>query len=139
MKPFNNSRKSSPARSMMKPSKMPSLLDPSRLKPPPASSIRTTGTQLSTAASDLTAGHQSKVNLTLGLHGRDIDGCEIVTNPLHLQTPADRDIIIRNRIKTPNLDDIVNDPDDEDEINEGGNDEIMSISSVKLNDNSSVV
>ncbi|XP_023301034.2 protein C1orf43 homolog [Lucilia cuprina] len=139
LKPFNNSRKSSPARSMIKPSKMPSLLDPSRLKPPPASSVRTSGGQLSSTGSDLTAGHQSKVNLTLGLHGRDIDGCEIVTNPLHLQTPADRDIIIRNRIKTPTLDDIVHEPDDEDEIIEGGDDEIMSISSVKFNDNSSVV
>lgn len=118
---------------------MPSLLDPSRLKPPPASAVRTSGGQLSTAASELTAGHQSKVNLTLGLQGRDIDGCEIVTNPLHLQTPADRDIIIRNRIKTPTLDDIVNDPDDDDAILDGGDDEIMSISSVKLNDNSSSV
>lgn len=122
---------------MMKSTKMPSLLDPSRLKPPPAGSVRTAGAQLSTTASDLTAGRQSKVNLTLGLQGRDIDGCEIVTNPLHLQTPADRDIIIRNRIKTPTLDDIIPEPDDE--IVEGGDDEIMSISSVKFNDNSSVV
>lgn len=122
---------------MMKPTKMPSLLDPSRLKPPPAGSVRTAGAQLSTNAGDLTAGRQSKVNLTLGLQGRDIDGCEIVTNPLHLQTPADRDIIIRNRIKTPTLDDIVHEPNDE--IVEGGDDEIMSISSVKFNDNSSVV
>lgn len=94
---------------------------------------------MQSGGSELTAGHHSKVNLTLGLQGRDMDGCEIVTNPLHLQTPAERDIIIRNRIKTPNLDDIVNDPeDDEDETNEElGDDEIMSISSVKLNANSS--
>lgn len=113
---------------------MPSLLDPSRLKPPPATTRG--GGQLSSG--EITAGHHSKVNLTLGLQGRDMDGCEIVTNPLHLQTPAERDIIIRNRIKTPNLDDIVNDDlNDEDETNEGGDDEIMSISSVKLNANSS--
>ncbi|GBP17445.1 hypothetical protein EVAR_73878_1 [Eumeta japonica] len=89
------------------------LKDPARLKPPPPTSLRTTCAQLSTAASDLTVGHQSKVNLTLGLQGRDVDSCEIVTNPLHLQTPADRDVIIRNRIKTPTLDDIANEPDDE--------------------------
>lgn len=134
MKSFNNSRKGSPARTPKKSSKMPSLLDPSRLKPPPATTRG--GGQLSSG--EITAGHHSKVNLTLGLQGRDMDGCEIVTNPLHLQTPAERDIIIRNRIKTPNLDDIVNeDLDDEDETNEGGDDEIMSISSVKLNANSS--
>lgn len=133
LKPFNSSRKSSPARTAMKPTKMPSLLDPSRLKPPPPTSLRTTATQLSTTGSDLAVGHQSKVNLTLGLQGKDIDSCEIVTNPLHLQTPADRDIIIRNRIKTPTLDNIANERDDE--IIEGRDDEILSISSVKFNDN----
>uniref|UniRef100_T1PHA6 NICE-3 protein n=1 Tax=Musca domestica TaxID=7370 RepID=T1PHA6_MUSDO len=139
LKSFNNSRKSSPARTPKKSTKMPSLLDPSRLKPPPANAARTvSGGQLSSGTGEITSGHQSKVNLTLGLQGRDMDGCEIVTNPLHLQTPAERDIIIRNRIKTPNLDDIVNDDaeDEDDEINEVGDDEIMSISSVKLNANS---
>ncbi|XP_061398690.1 protein C1orf43 homolog [Musca vetustissima] len=139
LKSFNNSRKSSPARTPKKSSKIPSLLDPSRLKPPPATVTRTVGGgQLSSGPGEVPAGHHSKVNLTLGLQGRDMDGCEIVTNPLHLQTPAERDIIIRNRIKTPNLDDIVNDDaeEDDDEINEVGDDEIMSISSVKLNANS---
>ncbi|XP_075169022.1 uncharacterized protein LOC142241155 [Haematobia irritans] len=133
LKSFNSSRKSSPARTPKKSNKIPSLLDPSRLKPPPVSATRGVGGQLSTGPCE---GHHSKVNLTLGLQGRDMDECEIVTNPLHLETPAERDIIIRNRIKTPNLDDIVNDdPDDDDENNDGGDDEIMSISSVKLNSN----
>uniref|UniRef100_A0A1I8QBL8 Uncharacterized protein n=1 Tax=Stomoxys calcitrans TaxID=35570 RepID=A0A1I8QBL8_STOCA len=135
LKEFHSSRRSSPARTPKKSNKIPSLLDPSRLKPPPVSATRAVGGQLASGPCELT-GHHSKVNLTLGLQGRDMDECEIVTNPLHLETPAERDIIIRNRIKTPNLDDIVNDDaEEDDETNEGGDDEIMSISSVKLNSN----
>uniref|UniRef100_A0A1A9X310 Uncharacterized protein n=1 Tax=Glossina brevipalpis TaxID=37001 RepID=A0A1A9X310_9MUSC len=131
-----NSRKNSPARTPKKTNKIPSLLDPSRLKPPPpimSGRVTTCHLQPSTV---LTPGQHSKVNLTLGLQGRDLDGCEIVTNPLHLQTPAERDIIIRNRIKTPTLDDM---PvrEEEDDTTIDGDDEDISVSSVQFNDNPS--
>lgn len=100
MKALNSSScKSSPARTPKKATKIPPLLDPSRLRPPSANAVAhhmsggTTG--------ELAVGQQSKVNLTLGLQGRDlVDGCEIVTNPLHLQTPTERELIMRNRMKT---------------------------------------
>lgn len=49
----------------------------------------------------MAVGQQSKVNLTLGLQGRElVESCEIVTNPLHLQTPTERELIMRNRMKS---------------------------------------
>ncbi|KAL9922744.1 protein C1orf43 homolog [Glossina fuscipes fuscipes] len=129
-----NSRKTSPARTPKKTNKIPSLLDPSRLKPPPATmSGRLTTCHLQ-PSNDLTPGQHSKVNLTLGLQGRDsLDSCEIVTNPLHLQTPAERDIIIRNRIKTPTLDDIPVREEEDDTNIEADDEEIISVSSVQFN------
>lgn len=54
---------------------------------------------------EMATGQQSKVNLTLGLQGRDlVESCEIVTNPLHLQTPTERELIMRNHVKTPIMD-----------------------------------
>ncbi|KAI9579382.1 hypothetical protein GQX74_004854 [Glossina fuscipes] len=67
-----NSRKSSPARTPEKTNKIPSLLDPSRLKPPPATmSGRVTTCHLQ-PSKDLTPGQHLKVILTLGLQGRDL-------------------------------------------------------------------
>lgn len=123
---------------------MHSLLDPARLRPP------ATTPKLPTNIG-LTVGQQSKVNLTLGLQGRDMDTVDIAPNPLHLQPPAERDIIIRNRIKTPTLDD-----EDDDEMNnfgggdgsvndavriedvDGEDNEVLSISSVQFQPNSTV-
>ncbi|XP_067633390.1 protein C1orf43 homolog [Eurosta solidaginis] len=153
LKSLVSSRKTSPARTPKKQTKMHSLLDPARLRPP-------TATAKLPANTGLTVGQQSKVNLTLGLQGRDMDPVDIVaTNPLHLQPPVERDIIIRNRIKTPTFDD----DDNDDNLKSGGGDvivragmnitdavriedidgeddnEVMSISSVQLQRNSSVV
>uniref|UniRef100_A0A0A1WFF9 Uncharacterized protein C1orf43 homolog n=1 Tax=Zeugodacus cucurbitae TaxID=28588 RepID=A0A0A1WFF9_ZEUCU len=145
LKSLISSRKTSPARTPKKQTKMHSLLDPARLRPP-------TTTPKLPPNTGLAVGQQSKVNLTLGLQGRDMDTVDIAPNPLHLQPPAERDIIIRNRIKTPTLDDV-----DDDEINnlgggdgsindavriedvEGEDNEVMSISSVQFQPNSSVV
>ncbi|XP_014089438.1 protein C1orf43 homolog [Bactrocera oleae] len=142
LKSLISSRKTSPARTPKKQTKMHSLLDPARLRPPATTPKLPSNT-------GLTAGQQSKVNLTLGLQGRDMDTVDIANNPLHLQPPAERDIIIRNRIKTPTLDD-----EEEDDINnlgsgdveavriedvEGEDNEVMSISSVQFQPNSSVV
>ncbi|XP_039957267.1 protein C1orf43 homolog [Bactrocera tryoni] len=145
LKSLISSRKTSPARTPKKQTKMHSLLDPARLRPPATTPKMPSNT-------GLTVGQQSKVNLTLGLQGRDMDTVDIAHNPLHLQPPTERDIIIRNRIKTPTLDD-----DDDDDINnsgggdgglndavriedvEGEDNEVMSISSVQFQPNSSVV
>uniref|UniRef100_A0A034UZ52 Uncharacterized protein C1orf43 n=1 Tax=Bactrocera dorsalis TaxID=27457 RepID=A0A034UZ52_BACDO len=145
LKSLISSRKTSPARTPKKQTKMHSLLDPARLRPPATTPKMPSNT-------GLTVGQQSKVNLTLGLQGRDMDTVDIAHNPLHLQPSTERDIIIRNRIKTPTLDD-----DDDDEINnsgggdgglndavriedvEGEDNEVMSISSVQFQPNSSVV
>lgn len=132
LKTFSNSRKTSPSRTPKKQTKMHSLLDPSRLRPPPLTGATNAGADIP-PSSELTAGQNSKVNLTLGLQ-RDIDSI-VTPNPLHLQPAADRDIIIRNRIKTPTLHDdaeIDNDADEDDN-------EIMSISSVQFPGNTSVV
>uniref|UniRef100_A0A1A9ZGJ2 Uncharacterized protein n=1 Tax=Glossina pallidipes TaxID=7398 RepID=A0A1A9ZGJ2_GLOPL len=90
--------KSSPARTPKKTNKIPSLLDPLRLKPPPATMSGRVTTFHLKPSDDLTPGQHSKVNLSLDLQGSDLDSPEVVTNRLHLQTPAERDIIIRNRI-----------------------------------------
>ncbi|KAL7736737.1 hypothetical protein ACLKA6_015590 [Drosophila palustris] len=128
-----NSRKASPARTPRK-QKMHSLLDPARLRPPPA---------VEPPSSELTAGQHAKVNMTLGLQGDELVVAELATNPLHLQAPAERDLIIRNRIKTPTLDDIVVDATDQqqggDTATNNTDNEIMSISSVQFQRNSSVV
>ncbi|XP_068144577.1 protein C1orf43 homolog [Drosophila tropicalis] len=146
-----NSRKASPARTPRKQTKMHSLLDPARLRPPPPTSENVT------PSSELTAGQHAKVNMTLGLQGGSVGGVtggttvgedELATNPLHLQPTAERDLIIRNRIKTPTLDDIVVDADHHHNAGEGGGisgidqtveNEIMSISSVQFQRNSSNV
>ncbi|XP_053963549.1 protein C1orf43 homolog [Anastrepha ludens] len=145
LKSLISSRKTSPARTPKKQTKMHSLLDPARLRPP------ATTPKLPTNAG-LPVGQQSKVNLTLGLQGRDMDAVDIAPNPLHLQPAAERDIIIRNRIKTPTLDD----EEDEEIDNLGGSEsrardsvriedidgednEVMSISSVQFQSNSNVV
>lgn len=115
---------------------MHSLLDPARLRPPPVAEP---------ASSELTAGQHGKVNMTLGLQGDELVAAELATNPLHLQAPAERDLIIRNRIKTPTLDDIVVEATDSDGVVTAGaavsnpDNEIKSISSVQLQRNSSVV
>ncbi|XP_055904942.1 protein C1orf43 homolog [Eupeodes corollae] len=69
LKSFSNSRKTSPSRTPKKQTKMHSLLDPSRLRPPPLSTdpnstVVVGGSELS--------GQHSKVNLTLGLHSHHI-------------------------------------------------------------------
>lgn len=115
---------------------MHSLLDPARLRPPPVAEP---------ASSELTAGQHGKVNMTLGLQGDELVAAELATNPLHLQAPAERDLIIRNRIKTPTLDDIVVEATDCDTVVTSSatasnpDNEIKSISSVQLQRNSSVV
>lgn len=128
-----NSRKASPARTPRK-QKMHSLLDPARLRPPPV---------VEPPSSELTAGQHAKVNMTLGLQGDEMVAAELATNPLHLQAPAERDLIIRNRIKTPTLDDIVVEAAEQQQPSEAANNngehEIMSISSVQFQRNSSVV
>ncbi|XP_023159975.1 uncharacterized protein C1orf43 homolog [Drosophila hydei] len=128
-----NSRKASPARTPRK-QKMHSLLDPARLRPPPV---------VEPQSSELTAGQHAKVNMTLGLQGDELVAAELATNPLHLQAPAERDLIIRNRIKTPTLDDIAVEPTVEQPHGDANANtaehEIMSISSVQLQRNSSVV
>lgn len=127
-----NSRKASPARTPRK-QKMHSLLDPARLRPPPV---------VEPPSNELTAGQHAKVNMTLGLQGDELVSAELATNPLHLQAPAERDLIIRNRIKTPTLDDIVVDATDQqggDNAANNTDNEIMSISSVQFQRNSSVV
>jgi len=93
LKNFGNSRKTSPSRTPKKQAKMPSLLDPSRLRlrpPPPLSAqsqhLNDDGSNLIIAgSSELTSGQQSKVNLTLGLQAIDT----LPENPLHLQTSQD--------------------------------------------------
>lgn len=103
MKTLNTSScKSSPARTPKKATKIPPLLDPSRLRPPSANTVAHHLAGSGAGGGELAVGQQSKVNLTLGLQGRDlIEGCEIVTNPLHLQTPTERELMImRNRMKT---------------------------------------
>ncbi|XP_036333588.1 protein C1orf43 homolog [Rhagoletis pomonella] len=120
LKSLVSSRKTSPARTPKKQTKMHSLLDPARLRPP------ATAPKL-VASSGLTVGQQSKVNLTLGLQGRNMDAVDIPSNPLHLQPPPERDIIIRNRIKTPTLDD---DDGDENDFRGGGHD----INDVRIED-----
>ncbi|XP_037946579.1 protein C1orf43 homolog [Teleopsis dalmanni] len=124
LKNLANSRKTSPARTPKKQTKMHSLLDPARLRPPPLTNSSNSGVNIP-PSSDLTAGQHSKVNLTLGLHGCD-DAPEVTPSSLHLQPTTERDIIIRNRIKTPTLEDkdediTSADPDDN---------EIRSISSL---------
>lgn len=113
---------------------MHSLLDPARLRPPPV---------VEPQSSELTAGQHAKVNMTLGLQGDELVAAELATNPLHLQAPAERDLIIRNRIKTPTLDDIAVEPTVEQPHGDANANtaehEIMSISSVQLQRNSSVV
>lgn len=85
------------------------------------------------------------MNMTLGLQGDELVAAELATNPLHLQAPAERDLIIRNRIKTPTLDDIVVEATDSDSVviasgaASNPDNEIKSISSVQLQRNSSVV
>ncbi|XP_017868815.1 PREDICTED: uncharacterized protein C1orf43 homolog [Drosophila arizonae] len=127
-----NSRKASPARTPRK-QKMHSLLDPARLRPPPVVEPQ----------NELAAGQHAKVNMTLGLQGDELVAAELATNPLHLQAPAERDLIIRNRIKTPTLDDIVVETAAEQPHGDANTSiaehEIMSISSVQLQRNSSVV
>ncbi|ALC41941.1 CG6665 [Drosophila busckii] len=131
-----NSRKPSPARTPRK-QKMHSLLDPARLRPPPPN--------VESASSEVTAGQHAKVNMTLGLQGDELVSAELATNPLHLQPPAERDLIIRNRIKTPTLDDIVVEsvPSEQSQCSDAtGNNaehEIKSISSTQFQRNSSVV
>ncbi|XP_004520292.1 uncharacterized protein C1orf43 homolog [Ceratitis capitata] len=147
LKSLISSRKTSPARTPKKQTKMHSLLDPARLRPPTTTPKLPTNTGSS-------LGQQSKVNLTLGLHGRDMEAIDIAPNPLHLQPPAERDIIIRNRIKTPTLDDHDDDVDGTESLGggdggsnaavhiediDGEDNEIMSISSVQFQPNSSVV
>ncbi|KAH8405722.1 hypothetical protein KR215_007424, partial [Drosophila sulfurigaster] len=128
-----NSRKASPARTPRK-QKMHSLLDPARLRPPPT---------VEPPNNELAAGQHAKVNMTLGLQGDELVAAELATNPLHLQAPAERDLIIRNRIKTPTLDDIDVDVTDQqqgsDTAASNTDNEIMSISSVQFQRNSSVV
>ncbi|XP_033154491.1 uncharacterized protein C1orf43 homolog [Drosophila mauritiana] len=133
-----NSRKASPARTPRKQTKMHSLLDPARLRPP-------TTLENVQPSSELTTGQHAKVNLTLGLQGGGGGGgdgpAELATNPLHLQAPSDRDLIIRNRIKTPTLDDIIVEADHH-QSSDGGvmeDNEIKSISSMQFQRNSSNV
>lgn len=115
---------------------MHSLLDPARLRPPPA---------VEPANNESAAGQHGKVNMTLGLQGDELVAAELATNPLHLQAPAERDLIIRNRIKTPTLDDIVVEATDSESAvtvtapASNTDSEIKSISSVHLQRNSSVV
>ncbi|XP_001995074.2 uncharacterized protein LOC6569140 isoform X3 [Drosophila grimshawi] len=135
-----NSRKASPARTPRK-QKMHSLLDPARLRPPPVVEPPSNN--------ELAAGQHAKVNMTLGLQGDDLVAAELATNPLHLQAPAERDLIIRNRIKTPTLDDIVVEAattttmttleEQQQQQTIDADNEIMSISSVQFQRNSSVV
>ncbi|XP_030388008.1 uncharacterized protein C1orf43 homolog [Scaptodrosophila lebanonensis] len=139
-----NSGKPSPARTPRKQTKRHSLLDPTRLRPPP---VHETGGMPMQPSSELTAGQHAKVNLTLGLQGDELVAAELATNPLHLQAPAERDLIIRNRIRTPTLDDIVVEANQQqqqsDAVTNGVADatenEIKSISSVQFQRNSSVV
>ncbi|KAH8321916.1 hypothetical protein KR067_009360 [Drosophila pandora] len=136
-----NSRKASPARTPRKQTKMHSLLDPARLRPPPTM-------ENVQPSSELTTGQHAKVNLTLGLQGggggvgAGGDGdAEVATNPLHLQAPSDRDLIIRNRIKTPTLDDIIVEADHHQSGDSSvmEDNEIKSISSAHFQRNSSNV
>ncbi|XP_017024818.1 protein C1orf43 homolog [Drosophila kikkawai] len=133
-----NSRKASPARTPRKQTKMHSLLDPARLRPP-------TTMENVQPSSELTTGQHAKVNLTLGLQGGSGGGgdgdAELATNPLHLQAPSDRDLIIRNRIKTPTLDDIIVEADHHQSSDSGGmeDNEIKSISSMQFQRNSNNV
>ncbi|SPP74816.1 protein C1orf43 homolog [Drosophila guanche] len=132
-----NSRKASPARTPRKQTKMHSLLDPARLRPP-------TSLDNVQPSSELTSGQHAKVNMTLGLQGVPIDGAaELATNPLHLQAPAERDLIIRSRIKTPTLDDIIVEADHHQSGDagavEGAENEIRSISAMQFQRSSSNV
>ncbi|XP_055856542.1 protein C1orf43 homolog [Episyrphus balteatus] len=84
LKSFSNSRKTSPSRTPKKQTKMHSLLDPSRLRPPPLntdpnSPVVVGGSELS--------GQHSKVNLTLGLQSH------------HIQDQDQERENVRNRIK----------------------------------------
>ncbi|CAD7089527.1 unnamed protein product [Hermetia illucens] len=74
LKSFSNSRKTSPSRTpVKKQTKMHSLLDPSRLRPPPLNSSLGSLSSLGGGGGGAAGGdgksqlHQSKVNLTLGL------------------------------------------------------------------------
>ncbi|XP_016968373.1 protein C1orf43 homolog [Drosophila biarmipes] len=135
-----NSRKASPARTPRKQTKMHSLLDPARLRPP--STLENVQ-----PSSELTTGQHAKVNLTLGLQGGSGSGgggegeAELATNPLHLQAPCERDLIIRNRIKTPTLDDIIVEADHHlsNDVGIMEDNEIKSISSMQFQRNSSNV
>jgi len=117
---------------------MHSLLDPARLRPP-------TTLENVQPSSELTTGQHAKVNLTLGLQGGSGGGgegeAELATNPLHLQAPSERDLIIRNRIKTPTLDDIIVEADHHLSSDVGvlEDNEIKSISSMQFQRNSSNV
>lgn len=65
MKTYSNSRKSSPSRTpQKKPNKVPSLLDPSRLKPPP------TGLSSSTGNIGSVLGTNSRINYGLGIQSQ---------------------------------------------------------------------
>lgn len=134
LRSFNNSCKNSPARTPKKATKIPPLLDPSRLRPP-STNVLAHHHISGVPAGEMATGQQSKVNLTLGLQGRDlVESCEIVTNPLHLQTPTERELIMRNRVKTPTMDDsniITNNDNKVDRLDANEIDEdIINISSV---------
>lgn len=133
-----NSRRTSPARTPKKQTKMHSLLDPSRLRPPPISSNNSSITNLGADVGETqrTLGPHSKHNLTLGLQACDSD---IANNPLHLQQANERDIIIRSRIITHNIADGSGEESGTDNTHDDN--EIMSISSKKQfqSGNSSVV
>lgn len=125
LKSFSNSRKTSPSRTPKKQTKMHSLLDPSRLRPPPLNADPNSPVVV-VGGSEL-GGQHSKVNLTLGLHSH------------HIQDQNQERENIRNRnknnttttTKTTTTQNSVGSADDENEI--------LSVSVSTYHDNSSSV
>lgn len=92
LKTLSNSRKSSPSRTpVKKQTKVPSLLDPSRLKPPPTQITSSGGNNTTSTGTSNLLGTNSRINYGLGIQSQQHDAHLTTSTTIHSSQTNDQE------------------------------------------------